>query len=144
MTLEQVGLQLGIAGLLAVIGYRIALVLIRTLRESDKERTSVLKEQLASIVSSVNAHSVADLQSHAMQTEQIARFDAKLDAVLEQHQRERTPVQGVPIVRSVPVGEFDDGEETPPLSRIAAERQQTRVVRGTYRQTRIKTNGEDK
>lgn len=102
MNLEQVGLQLGIAGLMLVAGYRIALVLINNWRATEKERTEALTVGLSSIGDKVERHAQADLKSHSELTDRVSRFEGKLDALLEAN--ERTPVTPLPRVASEPHG----------------------------------------
>jgi len=105
VNLEQVGLQLGIAGLMLVAGYRIALVLITNWRASEKERTEAyaktesertlaMASGFAAIGDKIERHAQADLQSHADMTKHVARFEGRLDAILDV--QERTPIGAPP------------------------------------------------
>ena len=82
MDIQQIGLQLGIAGLLVLVGYRIAVLLIGNWRETEKERTAALAVGFMALVSKVDAHHTADLGSHQDIAEGIARVDGKLDQAL--------------------------------------------------------------
>lgn len=109
MNLEQLGIQLGIAGFVLLIGYRIALVLIKNWRETEAERTQAIAAGFSTLTGKVDAHHTQDLQSHQQLATGIARFDAKLDAVLDGQERSgvgpppqpprraQTPAQGVPV-----------------------------------------------
>lgn len=79
MSLEQVALQLGIAGFVILVGYRIAMKLIENWRATEKERTSALTVGLTSIADKVQAHSIADVESHAEMTDRISKFEGKLE-----------------------------------------------------------------
>lgn len=138
MNIEQIGLQLGIAGLLVVVGYKIAILLISRWSATEKERTSALTTGLQQIAASINQHSVADLQSHATLGEAVARIDGKLDALLDQRER-YTPIHGVPT--GVPRGEFGD-EHSTPVEVPRSMRTQINRPRGSY-MVRKPTNGED-
>jgi len=65
MDVYQVGLQLESAGLVVSVGYKLALVRIRSWREAEKERTKAIGDQLAAIVASVNTHAQADMLATA-------------------------------------------------------------------------------
>lgn len=98
LDVKQLALQLGIAGLLIAVGYRIALVLIKNWRETEKERTAALERGFGTITTSMNNHSAADIasherlaESHADVREAVVRVEAKLDTIAE-----LTPVKGIP------------------------------------------------
>ncbi len=94
MTPEQLLLQLGISGAVLFVGYRIALVLLRNWRESEKERTQVLADGFTSLVNKVDAHHRADIESHREMGEQLIEIRTKLDEA-RWYRDELTPV-GVP------------------------------------------------
>lgn len=68
-----------------------------------------LIDELKAVRKSIEEHAKADRQDHADARETIAGFDSKLDTILDE--RERTPVEGVPVrgrtnPRGVPIGEY--------------------------------------
>ncbi len=58
----------------------------------------------------IDAHTAADLASHAELREAIVRVDAKMDGAADQRERAYTPIEGVPVMgpreraRSHPLG----------------------------------------
>lgn len=88
MNIEQVGLQLGIAGFVLAIGYKLAVLLIKNWRETESERTAIMADQFSNITSSVQR--LAEGQAH---------MHGKLDQALGQ-----TPAHGVRLVR-IPNGD---------------------------------------
>ena len=111
MNLYQVALQLGIAGLVVAVGYKIALVLIRSWREAEKERTKAIGDGLTAIAGAVQAqagilqtHATADIKSHGEITDRVSRLEGKLDQALTAERAERrrsrqivTPHGGTPL-----------------------------------------------
>lgn len=97
MNLSQVILQLGIAGFVIAVGYQLALRLISNWRETEKERTAVLSVGLTSIADKIQAHSIADLESHAELTDRVSRFEGKLDEIT----RTARPRQAAQHLRTV-------------------------------------------
>lgn len=91
MNVEQLALQLGLAGLLLLIGYRIAMLLISNWREAERERTAALAIGFAALVNKVDVHHTSDLESHRDMADGIAGLNGKLDAAMGW-----TPVRGVP------------------------------------------------
>lgn len=94
MSPEQIALQLGIAGLLVIVGYRVALVFIARWGTVEDARTKTLDANLSTITSSMN-------RVHEGQ----ARLEGKLDAVLgfpepEARSRVTTRPKGIPIYRT--------------------------------------------
>jgi hypothetical protein len=135
VTLEQVGLQLGIAGLLVVVGYRLAVLLIdrwqttqatqtAAFAEAERDRTRALTIGLTSISDRVQTHAIADIQSHAEIVDRISRFEGKLDATLDW--QERTPINapipsGLRPAAPSPIGrEITRPTPRPPSLRAAA------------------------
>lgn len=97
----QIGLQLGIAGLIVWVVYKVAMKLggklIDHWAESEKERNAALSDGFKAIVASVNNHSVADIashekvaESHARLAAAVVRVEAKVDTIADY-----TPVRGV-------------------------------------------------
>lgn len=95
MTIEQLFLQLGIAGAVLFVAYRLFLVLITRWSHADEKRTEVLGEGMKSISSKLDAHATADAQSHRDMTDRISKFEGRIDGVLDAAER-FTPVGGVP------------------------------------------------
>lgn len=100
MDIEQVALQLGIAGLIIFVGYKIVQDFLvrwseveRGRQAEDVRRTDVLEKSLTSIRDKVDSHATSDLQSHTDLSTRIGRFEGKLDEVL--NWQERTPVTPV-------------------------------------------------
>jgi hypothetical protein len=119
----QIALQLGIAGLLVVVGYRIALVLIKNWRETESERTTALANGLSAITTSVNNHSSADIASHerlvAAHNElakSVVRVEAKLDTIAE-----LTPVTPIPKRSATPATGVSAGYYGPRRPKTSGE-----------------------
>lgn len=100
MNIEQVALQLGIAGLIIFVGYKIVQEFLERWskveegrQKEEGRRTDVLEKGFGSIVEKVERHATTDLQSHTDLSTRIARFEGKLDEVL--NWQERTPVTPV-------------------------------------------------
>lgn len=131
MNSEQLLLQLGISGAVLFVGYRIALVLLRNWRESEKERTQTLAEGFTGLVNSfadlvrkVDAHHTADLESHRELGEELRAVNTKLDEArwyrdeftpvgVPPPKRPATPVRGVPATPGVRIprrGTHHDGD----------------------------------
>lgn len=96
--LTSLAVNLGIAGtvivLVIVVGYRIAIRLIRNWRESEKERTAELGVGLGKIADRI-----------ATIGDTVARVEGKLDGQRERHRVVTNPT-GVPHLRAV-----DEGSE---------------------------------
>jgi hypothetical protein len=60
----QLVLQLGIAGLIVWVGFKISMRALDRWSESEKGRTEAIAEGFRSITNSVNTHSAADIASH--------------------------------------------------------------------------------
>ncbi len=105
MSIEQVGLQLGIAGLLLVVIYRISLKLIESWAKSEAARTSVLAAGLESIVTKVDNYAISDAKHHLDTSERIAKIEGALMVVLMDRKTfqtpNQTPIAGVPIIVGV-------------------------------------------
>lgn len=97
MSPEQIVLQLGIAGLIVWVGYKIAMKWLDRWSESEREKNASIAEGFKSITTSVGNHSIADIashdrlaESHAEMREAVVRVEAKLDTLAD-----LTPVRGI-------------------------------------------------
>jgi hypothetical protein len=116
MTIDplQLVLQLGIAGLIVWVGFKIAMRALDRWRESEQDRTAAIAEGFRSVTSSVNTHSAADIashnrlaESHGEVREAIASMQGQLEGMTL---REGTgPVRRVAIPRVV--GKATNGDE---------------------------------
>lgn len=106
MDLEQVGLQLGISGLLIYAGVKIALILIANWREAEKERTAALAAGFTALVNKVDTHHTSDIESHRDMSNGIAELKGKLETIegwqersdvkpIPQKPKTQTPVRGI-------------------------------------------------
>lgn len=100
MDIEQVALQLGIAGLIILVGYKLVQQFLERWtkveegrQKEESRRTDAIAKGFDSIVERVERHATTDLQSHTDLSTRIARFEGKLDEVL--NWQERTPVTPV-------------------------------------------------
>lgn len=94
MNVEQVGLQLGVAGLLIYSGVKVALLLIANWREAEKERTKALADGFTGLIGKLDAHHTSDLQSHQAMATGIAEIKTTLS------EWGNTPARGIPRVPS--------------------------------------------
>ena len=94
MNIEQLGLQLGIAGLVLLIGYKLAVLLIRNWREAEKERTQVLADNFGGMTESMQRSA-----------ESLGRIEGGINALVDQ--RRATPAHGLRVVRSPTNGNPD-------------------------------------
>lgn len=111
---QQIVFQLGIAGLIVWVGYRLAMRAIDRWSEIEKEKTAAVREGFTNITTSVNAHSSVDIASHVALAEShgevreaVVRLEGKVDATLDW--QDRTPVEGTRatstgIPRTTPMG----------------------------------------
>lgn len=113
MTPEQLLLQLGVAGALLFVVYKIALVVIDRWSKAEEARTKVLADGFVSLVNKVDNHHNADIASHREMGEALVEVNTKLDTAFG-----LTPVRGV----KAPNVEADD-EDTDPQSPHAIENQ---------------------
>lgn len=103
----QLVLQLGIAGLIVWVGFKIAMRALDRWSEAEKARTEATAEGFRSITNSVNTHHAADVASHERLTEsfgavreEVANFAGQLEGMVL---REQTgPVRRQVIPRVVP------------------------------------------
>lgn len=138
MNLEQVGLQLGIAGILVVLGYKLARLLInrwgnaqgeqtKAWRETERERTLAISSGLTMIATSIHQHSSVDLASHvelAKSVNELGKTFARIEGRLEEAMsRKLTPIEGVPIVQAPADYSGWDADTQP--SRPATKRHRT-------------------
>jgi hypothetical protein len=94
MNLENLATNISIAALIVLVGYRIALLLIKNWRDTERERTIALAEGFANLVGKVDAHHTADIQSHADLGAHLAAIETAL------WQRRGTPVHGIRPIRA--------------------------------------------
>lgn len=120
---KQILVQLGIAGLLVVVFYRVAVLLIANWREAEKERTAAIAAGFSSVTASISVHHHADVAGHERMADglgevqqAVVRVEAKLDTLAD-----LTPVRGITAPR----------RQTPPEG----------VPGATYNMTRPKTGG---
>lgn len=83
MNTEQLFLQLGIAGAVLLVAYRVFVLLINRWGVADAKRTEALTEGLTSISQKLDAHATADAQSHKDMTDRISRFEGRIEGVLD-------------------------------------------------------------
>jgi hypothetical protein len=110
----QLVLQLGIAGLIVWVGYRIAMRALDRWAKSEQDRTSAIADGFRAITNSVNTHSAADIashnrlaESHGEVREAIASMQGQLEGMTL---REGTgPVRRVAIPRVV--NKANNGDE---------------------------------
>ena len=100
MSIEQVGLQLGITGLVVIVVYRTALVFIARWAVVEDRRTQSLEAGLTSIATEargianeVKVNAIADTEAHGEIAQRIARIESKLDTV---RVRAKTSPRGYP------------------------------------------------
>lgn len=98
-TWQTIGVQMGIAGLISIIGYRIALVLINAWTTSEAARTKALaeaeKDRTAAITSGFK--SVTDVHASLLSQQtnlalKIVALDSKISTIFD-----LTPVHGTTI-----------------------------------------------
>ncbi len=102
----QLVLQLGIAGLIVWVGFKIAMRALDRWSEAEKARTAATADGFRAITNSVNTHSAADIasherlaESHGEVREAIANIAGQLEGMAL---REQTgPVRRVAIPRVV-------------------------------------------
>lgn len=118
MNIEQVALQLGIAGLIVWVGYKIVQEFLERWSKveerkqaEDTRRTAVFEKGMETLLERVERHATNDLQSHGELSSRIARFEGKLDEVLINLNHRLTPAQGHGIARVTPV----HGHGVPPI-----------------------------
>lgn len=114
MNVEQVALQLGIAGLIVWVGYKIVQEFLERWsrveerkQAEDSRRTSVFEKGIETLLERVERHATSDLQSHGELSTRIARFEGKLDEVLSSLNSRPTPIQGHGIPRVTPTQGYD-------------------------------------
>ena len=113
MNPEQLLLQLGLAGAILFVVYKLGMKWLDKWSEGEKQRNSALADGFREITTSVNTHSAQDTAAHERlatafyaHKEQAAtndaRIEGKLDAALDltpapqSIPRRQTPAQGVP------------------------------------------------
>jgi hypothetical protein len=113
MDINQVGLQLGIAGSLIIVVYRIFILFIdrwhkvedRKIDEESK-RTQTIAIGFKSIADGFNSgvqtigdkierHAQNDIKSHSEMTDRVSRIEGRLEEALGW--QERTPVHPIPV-----------------------------------------------
>lgn len=123
MNPEQLLLQLGLAGAILFVVYKLGMKWLDKWAEGEKAKNATLADGFAAITTSVNTHSAADVASHEKLSASVAahreqtvafhnRIEGKLDAALDLTPRPQ---------------EIPRRALTPP--------------RGVYSQTRPKTSG---
>lgn len=107
MNPEQLMLQLGLAGALLYVVFKVAMRFIDRWAESEKEKNTAIASGFEAITTSVNNHSAADIASHqkladahGQLREVVVRMDEKLDVLADVTPvtpiRRQTPGSGVP------------------------------------------------
>lgn len=107
MNPEQLMLQLGLAGALLYVVFKVAMRFIDRWAESEKEKNTAIASGFEAITTSVNNHSAADIASHDRMTtahgelrDVVVRMDAKIDTIADLTPvtpvRRQTPGSGVP------------------------------------------------
>ncbi len=90
MNLWQLGVQLGISGLLAVIGYRITLVFIDRWGKTEDKRTDAISSGLERLADRIDN----GFSSMATRIDNISQAQARVEG------RVMTPILGVPVESS--------------------------------------------
>ena len=91
----QLVLQLGIAGAMLFIGWKIATLLIEKWSIAEAARTKEIAEGFARVTGRVEAHHTADIQSHGELARGIAEIRGRLDEA-RWHREEFTPIGPIP------------------------------------------------
>jgi hypothetical protein len=94
VSLEQLFLQLGIAGALVFVGWKVSTLLIEKWSVGEAARTKAIAEGFAAITGKVDAHHTADLQAHAELGESVANIRGLLTRE-DSPVKRKTPVRGV-------------------------------------------------
>lgn len=134
MDIKQLALQLGIAGLLVLVGYRVALVFIERWGKSEDKRTDAMAAGFASLVveirdtrEAVTAHAIADTADHGKFADRIGRFEGLLEAAVDWN--ERTPVGGGPF--PIYPGDHSEVPRTPRTTTVMPSREVKGEIRST-------------
>lgn len=92
MTTEQLFLQLGIAGAILFVGYRVALVFIDRWAKVEDRKTTALETGFKSIVDKLDAHTQLDISSHTAMAATFIQMSgginerfARLEGVISRH-----------------------------------------------------------
>lgn len=108
MNPEQLMLQLGLAGALLYVVFKISMRALDRWGENEKEKTKAISEGFAAVTTSVNRHSEVDNASHARLAEAhgelrdaVVRVEAKMDTIADltpvKPMRRQTPAEGIPV-----------------------------------------------
>lgn len=87
MQLEQLALQLGLAGFLVLVWYRLELIRIKNHAVTEDKKTAALTVGFQSLGGKIDTHTSADLESHARLLESVSRVEGKFDAILDGQER---------------------------------------------------------
>jgi hypothetical protein len=155
MQLDSMFLQLGIAGAMLLVGYRIVLRWMATQREAEKERTEAQRESEKERTQAIREGFAADIAAHnaivskmGSLDNRFSRVEGRIDQILE-----LTPVREMMAVhmhseRTVIVEgqsqDDDDRDDTPvdmPAKRTATPPRGSPVGGGGYAIKRPKTQG---
>ncbi len=96
----QLFLQLGIAGAMLWVFYKLGGKALDQQRVTDSERTKVIGDGFSAITIKIDTHASADLNGHREIVDRVSRFEGKLDANLDASsrvERSNTPIEGVPF-----------------------------------------------
>jgi hypothetical protein len=107
----QVIIQLGIGGFLALIMYKLGVLLIDKWAKADAERTKVTAAGFTAIVSKIDEHSEAEAARDAAVHAAIAGFEGLVNGLMNAAER-LTPVDGTPILAVRPPSQMPP----PPLT----------------------------
>lgn len=115
MNPEQLLLQLGLAGAILFVVYKLGMKWLDKWSEGERQRNAALADGFREITTSVNTHSARDVASHEKLTSEFAahreqtkadhtRLETKLDVALdltprpqEIPTRRQTPVHGIGV-----------------------------------------------
>lgn len=95
MTLEAMFLQLGVAGAMLLVFWRLGTMLIESWSRSDAARTETFRAGLSELNATLDKHAADDAASHREMTKQVALVHGKMDGIMTE--RRFTPVEGVPV-----------------------------------------------
>lgn len=89
MSFEQVALQLGLAGVIVMVWYRLEMARLNRQAITEDKKTAALTVGFQSLGNRIDHHTTADLASHAQLLEQVGRVEGKFDAVLDGQKRNK-------------------------------------------------------
>ncbi len=100
----QLFLQLGIAGAILWVVYKLGSKMLDQQGRTDGARTKVIADGFSAITTKLDTHAIADMTGHREIVDRVSRFEGKLDQNLDatrDNTRALTPIEGVPIMPTV-------------------------------------------